>query len=114
MEKWDTPDIGAITFDCQSMMIDLLVAAEHEACCVKKLLHSRDVQQTQDRLNQWAGNVGALQPFDSSFVLLLSLERRLRDAPLIRKTFLRTPTDLHYSIRSGKTPFARPSNPLII
>lgn len=110
MEKRETRDFAAIAFDCQSSMTELLIVATDEGRCAKEFLHSRDVQQMQDRFDQWAGNLGVLQPFDCP----LSLERRLRDGPIVRETILKSLTDLHYSIHTGKIPFARSSRRLMI
>jgi hypothetical protein len=96
-EHRDTPKVAAIAIACQKGITDLLAAATVQGCCVEEFLHSRDVQQMQERYNQWAGNLGALQHFQSP----LSLDHRLRDAPLVRDSFLKTLTDLRESIHAG-------------
>ena len=65
---------------------------------MKDFLHVRDAQRMQDRYNQWAGNLGALQNFKSP----LSLDHRLQDAPLIKGSILNTLTDHNTSIQTGK------------
>lgn len=103
MEEQENPKVETVTLDCQSNFTNLLVAATGEGCCAKGLLRSRDVQQMQDRFNQWAGNLGALQSSESP----LSLEHRLRDAPLVRESILNSLKNLCVSIKAGKTPFTR-------
>lgn len=97
MEERDPPKVETFTLDCQSTFNKLLVAATDEGCCAKEFLHSRDVQQMQDRFNQWAGNLGALQSSESP----LSLEHRLRDAPLVRESILNSLKNLHGSIQAA-------------
>lgn len=104
MKGRETRTIAAIAFDCRSSITNLLVAATSEECCVKDFLNSRDVQQMRDRFNQWAANLGALQPFGSP----LSLDHRLRDAPRVEESILYTLADLHSSIQAGKTPSLMP------
>ena len=101
MEERETRTFAAITLDCQSSIKNLLIAATSDECCVKNLLPSRDVQHMQDRFNQWAGTLGALQSFESP----LSLEHRLRDAPWVKESILHSLSDLNGSIQAGKTPF---------
>ena len=101
MERLETSRIEQITLDCESKFTSLIAAASGEECRAMDFLHSRDVQQLQDRFNQWAGNLGALQPFESP----LSLEHRLRNAPMIRESILNILTDLHISIEAGKISF---------
>jgi len=97
--------IPEIAIDCQNAIANLLAAAKSEDCCVKDFLHGRDVQQMQERYDQWAGNLGALQPFESS----LSLEHRLRDSPLVRNSILSTLLNLYASVKTGRNP----STPII-
>lgn len=92
--------IGEIATECQKDFAQLLAVANSEDSCVKGVLYGRDVQQMQERYNQWAGNLGALQHFESP----LSLELRLQDAPLVRESILYTLKDLHVSIQAGKRP----------
>ena len=49
MEERVTPIIAELTFDGQSNISNLLKAAKGDGCCVKKIVHSRDVEQMQDR-----------------------------------------------------------------
>lgn len=90
--------IDEIAIECQKDIAVLLAATISEDSRVKNFVHGRDVQQTQERYDQWAGNLGALQHFESP----LSLEHRLRDAPLIRESILNTLENLHVSIQAGK------------
>ena len=92
--------IEEIATECQKDIDRLLEAAISEQSCVKDLLRGRDIQQMKERYEQWSGNLGALQHFESS----LSLEHRLQDAPLVRESILNTLKDLHVSIKSGKRP----------
>ena len=103
MEDEGTPKVAIIAIGCQKGITHLLVAATAEDCCVKDFLHGRDIQQMQERYDQWAGNLGALQSFESP----LSLDHRLRDAPLVRDSILNTLADLHTSIQAGKNPSTR-------
>ncbi len=98
MDDRITPRIAAIAINCRSSITDLLVAATDECCCARDILAPRDVEQIQDRFNQWAGNLGALQPFESP----LSLEQRLRDAPLVRESIINSLSDLDSSVQAGK------------
>ncbi len=98
MDEGVTPRIAAIAIKCRSSITDLLVAATDEHCCARDFLAPRDVEQIQDRFNQWAGNLGALQPFESP----ISLEHRLRDAPLVRESIINSLTDLDNSVQAGK------------
>ena len=99
-----------IALDCRSSLTNLLAATTGEGCCVKDFLTTRDVQQLQDRFNQWAGNLGALHPFQSP----LSIEHRLRDAPLVKASILRSLSDLYTSIQAGKTPLTYASTQLML
>ncbi|KAB8252371.1 WD40-repeat-containing domain protein [Aspergillus flavus] len=64
---------------------------------VTDLLREQDVIQIQERYDQWAGNLGALQPSSSA----LSLDHRLRDSSQVRKLVLSTLQDLHISIQTA-------------
>ncbi|KAM0801423.1 ankyrin repeat-containing domain protein [Usnea florida] len=97
MERPEIPRIEGLTLDCQSDFTSLKAAASGEGCRAVDFLHSRDIQQLQDRFNQWAGNLGALQPFESP----LSLEHRLRNAPIVRESILRILTDLHETMQAA-------------
>ena len=96
-----TTTIATVTLDCQTSISNLLAAVTGDGYCASDILHSRDVEQMQDRFNQWAGNLGALQSLESS----KSLEYRLRDAPLIRDSILHSLADLSSSIQAGRVPF---------
>ena len=109
MERLEAPRIGGIAHGCQSDFTSLLAAASGEGYRTMDFLHPRDVQQLQDRFNQWASNIGALQPVDSP----LSLEHRLRNAPMIRDFILRVLTDLRESMQAGKTWFTCAFNQLM-
>lgn len=110
MGESETRNIAAIALNCRSSITKLLAATTGEGYCVKDLLNTRDVQQMRDRFNQWAGNLGALHPFQSP----LSIEHRLRDAPLVKESVLRTLSDLYSSIEAGKTPFIYASTRLTL
>lgn len=86
--------------ECREAIAELLEAAISEDSRVKEFLHGRDVQQMQERYDQWAGNLGALQHFTSS----LSLEHRIQDAPLVRESILNTLEHLLVSTQAGKRP----------
>lgn len=92
--------IEDIATECQKDIDRLLEAAINEESCVKEFLHGRDIQQLQERYDQWSSNLGALQHSESP----LSLEHRLRDAPLVKESILNTLKDLHVSIQAGKRP----------
>lgn len=103
------PSISAITLDCQSGITNLLAAATGDGCCARDSLHPRDVERMQDRFNQWAGNLGALESPESP----LSLKHRLQNAPLVGQSILSSLRDLHSSIQAGKSPFTRAFSLLI-
>ena len=98
MKGIQTSDIASIAIHCQKGIESLLATAESEDCCVRNVLHVRDVRQIEDRFDQWAGNLGALQHFESP----LSLEHRLRRAPMIRDAILKSLKNLHSSIQAGE------------
>ena len=100
MEDQKTPTITSVAISCQKGITKLWAAVTTNDCCVRDFLHVREVQQMEDRYNQWAGNLGALQHFEST----LSLEHRLRNAPLVRDSILNTLIDLCASIQAGKSP----------
>ena len=105
-----TTTIATVTLDCQTNISNLLAAVTGDERCASDIIHSRDVEQMQDRFNQWAGNLGALQSFASP----KSLEHRLRDAPLIRDSILHSLADLSSSIQAGKFPFMWALNMLMM
>lgn len=90
--------VSAIARTCQSSFSDLLEAAASDEGYAKTTLNPRDVREMQKRFDQWAGNLGVLQPFGSP----LSLEHRLRDAPLVAKSIQGSLRDLLSSIQAGK------------
>lgn len=98
MEDQESSKVGSIAIECQKKIETFLAAAKLEDCCVKDFLRVKDVQGMQDRFNQWAGNLGALQHFKSP----LSLDHRLQDAPMIKDSILNTLTDLAASVQAGK------------
>ena len=109
MEKRPAAKIAAVTLDCQTSVSALLSAVTSKECCVSDFLNPRDVEQMQDRFDQWAGNLGALQPFASP----QSLEHRLRDVPLIRESIIHSLEDLYSSIQAGKFPLKEAFNMLM-
>lgn len=94
----DAPPLSTVATSCQKGIFDLLEAARSDDCCVKDILGVRNVEHIQERYDQWAGNLGALQHFRSP----LSLVYRLRDSPLVRDSILGTLTDFLTSIQDGK------------
>ena len=98
MKQQMAPNIPTTTKSCQMGLTNLLQAAKDENTCARYLIHTKDVQQVHDRFHQWAGNLGALQPFESA----LSLEHRLREAPIIRQSILSSLMDLDSSIQNGQ------------
>lgn len=100
MESYMEADIAALALNCQGSFSTLLAAANSEDCCAPDLINNRDIHDMQDRFDQWAGNLGALQRRAS----LLSLEYRLRDAPSIKNSICKTITDLCISIQTGMSP----------
>ena len=67
---------------------------------MKDFLDGKDIKIIEERFDQWAGNLGALHKPTSP----LSLEYRLRDAPLVRTSIINFLVDLHTSVRDGKFP----------
>ncbi|KAK2759476.1 hypothetical protein FQN54_002954 [Arachnomyces sp. PD_36] len=98
MDGQEPPLLATTAVDCQKGIANLLVAVEADDCCVKDVLRPRDVLQMQERYDQWAGNLGALQNFKSES----SLVHRLRHAPLVGESILRTLTDLLASGQAGE------------
>ena len=64
----------------------------------------------RDRFDQWAGNISTLQ----SAMSPLSLENRLRDAPLVAESVLHSLKDLYNSIQVGKALFIYDCKRLIL
>lgn len=93
-------EIRIIVEDCQTAIGTLLVAAKDDNSHVKGFVHERDVEEMQERFDQWAGNLGALQASE----LPLSLEYRLRNSPMVKNIILRTLTDLYDSLQAGRSP----------
>ncbi|KAL5045575.1 hypothetical protein BDW71DRAFT_208117 [Aspergillus fruticulosus] len=102
-----------IAIECQKALANLVIVARSDDCPVQTTLRPRDLQQLRERYDQWAGNLGALQPSSSA----LSLEHRLRDSPMVRGIVFETLLDLHVSVQAateiaeGKRPNRR-ANPL--
>jgi len=57
----------------------------------------KEINQVQERFNQWAGNLGALHPSTSP----LSLGHRLRNSPAIRDGIVKQLVDLGESCDAG-------------
>ena len=102
MDDLEPSKITAVAIRCQSDITGLLGAIQTKESYVEDVLCVRDVKQMQDRYDQWAGNLGALQPSESP----LSLAHRLREAPLVSKSVWNTLWDLSVSIQGGKLPSA--------
>lgn len=64
-------------------------------------LRSQDFEALQDRLEQWAANIGALQPSTSS----VSLDYRLRNAPATKTAIASHLSDLAASASQGTSDF---------
>lgn len=73
----ERPHINALSHRCKEGFAALLAAVTQQHS--EDLVDSRDVARLQERFDQWAGNLGALQQPSSP----LSLEHRLRDAVLV-------------------------------
>jgi hypothetical protein len=70
---------------CQHNFSSLIsAAAASNLDDLGETLSLRNVKQLQERLDQWAGNLGARQPVTSP----LSLEHRLRNSPVVRDAVL--------------------------
>ncbi|RYP05472.1 hypothetical protein DL765_009836 [Monosporascus sp. GIB2] len=82
---------------CQESLSRLLEAVQDETCPVRNTLRDSDVERMLERFEQWSGNLGALQPSESS----LSLQHRLRDSLAVRSAMLKTLHDLRDSIASA-------------
>ena len=67
---------------------------------MKDFLRGIEIEQILERFAQWAGNIGALQNSKSP----LSLEYRLRDAPLVRASIVNYLQDLNISTQDGQYP----------
>lgn len=98
MDHQDSPKVRSLAIEHQKKIDDLLVATKLEDCPVKEFLHVRDVQRVQDRYNQWASNLGALEHFESP----LSLDHRLKNAPMVANAIFNTLTDLNFSTQAGE------------
>lgn len=98
MDHQESFQVGSIALECRKKIAGLLAATKPEDCPVKEFLHVREVQRMQQRYIQWAGKFGALQDFRSS----LSLGHRLQDDPMIKKSIVKTLTDLNSSVQTGK------------
>ena len=99
MENPNLSKLNAIAISCRKDIDDLLAVANRADCCVKEFLPVRDVRQYQDRFEQWAGNLGALQHSESP----KSLDHRLRDSPMIKNFVLNTLHELDVSVQTGAT-----------
>lgn len=100
MNDQEVPRLATIAIDCQEGIANLVKAMNTNSYGMNDLFSVREAKKIQDRYNQWAGNLGALQDFKSP----LSLVHRLRDAPVVRDSILSTLTDLLVSIHGGKNP----------
>ncbi len=90
MPDWGIAEKAAL---CQQALRGFLVAVkEGESSGV---LSPREVDDLHDRFDQWAGNLGALQPASST----LSLEHRLQNSPTVGETVSRLLVDLLESLR---------------
>ncbi|CAM1501132.1 Fc.00g102940.m01.CDS01 [Cosmosporella sp. VM-42] len=92
----DGPDISQIAKDCQ-ISISVFSDATKQNQSVREYVSERDVIQTRERFDQWAGNLGALQPSRSR----LSLEHRLCKTPLVRNAIMAKLEDFHESVQAA-------------
>lgn len=90
-------EIRNIANNCQTTIATLLDTTKDGDSHVKDLVNERDVEEMQERFDQWVGNLGALQASKSP----LSLEHRLRNSPMVKNVILRTLADLYDSIQAG-------------
>ncbi|KAL2834176.1 hypothetical protein BDW59DRAFT_156119 [Aspergillus cavernicola] len=94
----ESPPLSQIARSCQTAIADLLAAVGlEESSYVKDLLSEKDVEQIQERYDQWAGNIGAFQPSSSA----LSLDHRLQNSSQVRNVVLSTLKDLHISLQTA-------------
>ncbi|KAI1502966.1 WD40-repeat-containing domain protein [Biscogniauxia marginata] len=90
-------EIPEIVKDCQTAIASLFTATKDYDSRVKDIVNERDVQQIQERFDQWAGNLGALQSTKSR----LSLEHRLRNSPFTKNAIRKMLMDLHDSVQTA-------------
>lgn len=93
-------EIRNIAKGCQTAIAVLLAATKDDDSHVKDLVNEREIEEMQERFDQWVGNLGALQAPKSP----LSLEHRLRNSPMVKNVILRTLADLYDSVQSGWNP----------
>ncbi|RSM01593.1 hypothetical protein CEP52_008511 [Fusarium oligoseptatum] len=90
-------EIRNIAKGCQTAIATLLAATKNDDSHVRDLVNERNVEEMQERFDQWAGNLGAFQ----APKLTLSLEHRLRNSPVIKNAILRTLADLYDSVQAA-------------
>lgn len=91
----DNETIKVRSIACQEALLAFVTGAESQPRSA--IVDLREVENHQQRFDQWAGNLGAFHDPESR----LSLEYRLRNTPLIRDAILHLLADLHDSARSA-------------
>ena len=90
--------ITHIAINCQSSVSSFLDAIKLQHHSVRDFVSERDVKHIQERYDQWAGNLGALQPAQSR----MSLEHRLCNSLVVREAILEKLENLNSSLQAGK------------
>lgn len=91
MTAMDTETIKVRSIACQEALLAFVAGAESQVRSA--IVDLREVENHQQRFDQWAGNLGAFQDLESR----LSLEYRLRNSPLIRDAVMHLLADLRDS-----------------
>lgn len=91
----DTETIKARSIACREALLAFVAGTESQPGSA--IVDLREVENHQQRFDQWAGNLGAFQDPESR----LSLEYRLRNTPLIRDAILQLLADLRDSARGA-------------
>lgn len=87
----DTETIKVRSIACQEALLAFVAGVESQPRSI--IVDLREVENDQQRFDQWAGNLGAFQDPESR----LSLEYRLRNSPLIRDAIMQLLADLRDS-----------------
>lgn len=91
----ETETLKMRSIACQESLLALVASAESPN--QPGIIDLREIENHQERFDQWTGNLGAFHNPESR----LSLEYRLRNNPIIRDAILRHLADLCDSIRSA-------------
>lgn len=94
----ESQSIPKLALSCKTLLRHLQTALDRDPCSLAHFLPLQDIRHVQERYEQWAGNLGALQ----SSNVPSSLEHRLIDAPIVRTSILRTLLTLESSIVAGR------------